>query len=101
MFAPGNHQLRRPCGSAEQPLPVFPTGAPPAWIPHACDDATVPSEYSARLYEALKLAKIPAELQIYAGGGHGLGIIKGLPVDQWPDRLKEWLQQQGWLTARR
>ncbi len=37
---------------------------------------------------------IPAEMHIYAYGGHGFALRptrKPAPVTAWPDRLKEWL----------
>lgn len=78
--------------------PVFPAGTPPAFIVHANDDGTVPAENSAQLYLALKKVKAPAELHIYAKGGHGFGMVKaGRAVDQWPERLRDWLDAQGWL----
>jgi len=77
--------------------PVFKAGAPPAFILHANDDATVPAEHSAELYTALKQAGVPAELHIFAKGGHGFGMLKANRViDQWPERLGEWLHAQGW-----
>lgn len=50
---------------------------------------------------ALKNVKVPAELHIYARGGHGYGIGKdGGPVATWPKRAEEWLLASGWLKAR-
>jgi acetyl esterase/lipase len=78
---------------------VFPADTPPAFLVHADDDPTVPAARSTAIFEALKRAKVPAELHIYSKGGHGFGIRKkGLPVDAWPDRMKEWLQLNGWLA---
>ncbi len=76
-----------------------PAGAPPLFLVHADDDKTVPAvSHSVRLYSAWKQAQIPAELHIYSRGGHGFGMSrKGLPVDSWPDRLRDWLALQGLL----
>jgi len=73
--------------------------APPMFIVQADDDKTVPTlDHSVRLYEAWKKANIPAELHIYSRGGHGFGMRKrGLPVDTWIDRLRDWLDVQGLL----
>ena len=50
---------------------------------------------------ALKEAKVPAELHIYAKGGHGYGLGKdGGPVATWPQRAQEWLAAGGWLKAK-
>lgn len=77
--------------------------APPNPMPllliHADDDKTVPVlPHSIRLYEAWKKAGAPVELHVYAQGGHGFGIHKkNLPVDSWPDRLRDWMASQGLL----
>jgi len=43
-------------------------------------------------YIALKKAGASAELHIYESGGHGYGLRKtGLPVANWPQRIKEWM----------
>lgn len=42
---------------------------------------------------ALKNAKVPAELHIYANGGHGYGLRRtDLPVTAWPKLVETWLQ---------
>lgn len=70
--------------------------APPLFITVANDDPA--SVGSAKLYLEWKAAKRPAELHIYAKGGHGFGMNKrGLPVDSWIDRFGEWLEAQGLL----
>ncbi len=76
-----------------------PADAPPLFMVQADDDKTVPPlEHSIHLYEAWKKAGISAELHIYSRGGHGFGMHKkGLPVDTWPDRFRDWLDLQGLL----
>jgi acetyl esterase/lipase len=76
-----------------------PADAPPMFLVHADDDKTVaPVDHSIRLYQAWKKAGIPAELHIYSRGGHGFGMRKrGLPVDTWTDRFRDWLGVQGLL----
>ncbi len=49
---------------------------------------------------ALKNAKVPAELHIYASGGHGYGLRRtALPVTTWPTSVETWLHTIGMLTA--
>ena len=68
---------------------------PPTFIVHATDDKAVPIQNSFQLYKALLDKKIVAELDTFAVGGHGFGMRKrGIPVDNWPELLKTWLQKQ-------
>ena len=40
----------------------------------------------------LKNAKVPAELHIYASGGHGYGLRRTeLPITEWPKLAETWL----------
>jgi acetyl esterase/lipase len=67
---------------------------PPTFIVHAQDDKAVPVENSLQLYKALKDASIPTEMHLYPHGGHGfsLAIGKG-QLENWPERLSEWLNE--------
>ena len=74
--------------------------APPLFIVHAQDDATVPAESSTRIFELWQKAKRSAEIHIYAKGGHGFGMrTRGLPVDQWPAALETWMKSLGMLES--
>jgi len=66
---------------------------PPTFIVHAIDDKTVPIANSEQLLKALQDLNVPAELHKFDIGGHGFGMRKrGIPVDNWPDLLKNWLK---------
>ena len=66
---------------------------PPTFIVHAIDDKTVPIANSEQLLKALQDLNVPAELHKFDVGGHGFGMRKrGIPVDNWPDLLKNWLK---------
>jgi acetyl esterase/lipase len=73
-------------------LDIHPTAqTPPAFIAQAEDD-TVHVENSTTYFLALKAVKVPAELHLYAEGGHGYGLRRTeLPVTTWPDRVEDWL----------
>ncbi len=72
---------------------------PPCFFAHANDDP-VNSENSVAMYLALKRAKVPAELHIFAAGGHGFGLRPtGKPSATWPKRCEEWLQALGILKS--
>jgi acetyl esterase/lipase len=81
------------------PHAMVPPDAPPMFIACASDDPLVPPLInSIRLYTLWEIAGIPAELHVYAGGGHGFGMSKrGLPVDHWIDAYGDWLRSQGLL----
>jgi len=64
---------------------------PPAFIVQAEDDP-VHVENSTVYFEQLKQAKVPAELHLYAKGGHGYGLRHTeLPVTSWPQLVEVWL----------
>jgi acetyl esterase/lipase len=53
------------------------------------------------MYLALKRAGVPAELHVYATGGHGFGLRPtSQPCSTWPARCEEWLRNQKWLEKR-
>ena len=71
---------------------------PPTFLVHAEDDHAVPVVNSLHFYEALQSNKVPSELHIYPKGGHGFGLHNPTTKDQWSDRLKNWLDGNGWLS---
>src|SRR5581483_5889316 len=77
---------------------AVPADAPPMFIAAATDDSLGLAPVSIALYEKWTGAKKPAELHMYAKGGHGFGMKKqNLPTDHWIDRFADWLELQGWL----
>jgi pectinesterase len=71
---------------------------PPVFLVHTEEDTTVPVENSIAFYQALRNAKVPAELHLFAKGPHGFGLAEGLgPTSEWPKRLEEWIKTHGWL----
>jgi acetyl esterase/lipase len=65
---------------------------PPTFLVQAEDDNAAHVETSLVYYQALKDAKIPAELHLYAEGGHGFGLRPTeRPISRWPARAEEWL----------
>jgi acetyl esterase/lipase len=72
--------------------------APPLFVVAASDDQFGLAPQSVAIYQAWVAVKKPAELHLYAKGGHGFGMNKqNLPCDTWPDRFADWLQMQGLL----
>lgn len=66
---------------------------PPTFMVLADDDHSVSPENSISFYRALKKNDVPAELHIFAKGGHGFGMTKhDIPVDKWPGLFADWLK---------
>ena len=70
---------------------------PPSFIVQAEDDP-VHVENSTLYFLELKNAKVPAEMHIYAQGGHGYGLRRtDLPVTRWPELAETWMRTIGVL----
>jgi acetyl esterase/lipase len=71
---------------------------PPTFLVHTSDDP-VKVENSLAFYAALRRSKVPAELHVFAKGGHGYGLRtdwqgeKNPPVSTWPTLLDRWLKR--------
>ncbi len=71
---------------------------PPTFLVQTEDDG-VHVENSLGYYGALKQSKVPAEMHLYASGGHGYGLRPtSKTVTTWPARAEEWLRSTGVLT---
>ena len=71
---------------------------PPMFLAHTADDP-VTCMSSVALFAALKKAGVPAELHVFAAGGHGYGLRRtDAPVTAWADQAATWL---GTWAARR
>ena len=86
--------------SKEKPDKLLPhltvtSNTPPTFLVQTEDD-NVGVENSLIYYLALKNAKVPAEMHLFASGGHGYGLR---PTEQivttWPKRAEEWLRNLG------
>ncbi len=76
----------------------IPSGTPPVLLVHASDDPVAGPENSLAMYQALTHANVPAELHVYAEGGHGFGVRKSTrPCSTWTERCVAWLKSQGLL----
>ncbi|MBI1404824.1 MAG: alpha/beta hydrolase fold domain-containing protein [Caulobacter sp.] len=75
--------------------------APPTFLLHAVDDASVPVGNSLQLEAALRAAGVSTELHLFEEGGHGFGLrfAKGKPVEVWPDLVLSWQRRHGFLPA--
>lgn len=77
---------------------IHPTSdTPPSFIVQAEDDP-VHVENATNYFLQLKRVKVPAELHVYAQGGHGYGLRRTkLPVTSWPKSAELWLHTIGVL----
>ena len=65
---------------------------PTTFLLHTTDDKAVPVANSLLFYQALERNGVAVEMHIYPEGGHGFGLGIGRGhLQQWPDRLKQWL----------
>lgn len=68
---------------------------PPTFLVQAEDDP-VHVENAVEYFLQLKKAGVPAELHVYAHGGHGYGLRPtGLPIAEWPALAEKWLKTVG------
>ncbi len=74
-------------------LDIHPDSKTPPSIIVQAEDDPVHVENSTTYFLALKQAKVPAELHIYAEGGHGYGLRPQAkwPVTTWPKTVEVWL----------
>lgn len=75
---------------------IHPTAqTPPSFIVQAEDDP-VHVENATVYFQLLKNANVPAELHLYAQGGHGYGLRRTeLPITSWPKLAETWFQTIG------
>jgi acetyl esterase/lipase len=80
---------------AENPF-LFQTDSPPVYLVHATTDK--PVEIAENIVADLKKLGVPARLDLFEQGGHGVGnliptrVQHGFPPTQWPDRMLQWLE---------
>jgi acetyl esterase/lipase len=75
------------------------TNTPPSFLVCGANDRPDISEGLPKVYLELKQDKVPVELHIYSGVGHGFGIrpTNTGAVAQWPELFDAWLKQNGFL----
>lgn len=77
-----------------------PGNAPPCFLLHAEDDASVPVANTLLLREALRAQNIATQTHLFPDGGHGFGLrlARGKSVEHWPDLFLHWLRYTGITT---
>ncbi|MDB5250250.1 MAG: esterase/lipase-like protein [Segetibacter sp.] len=70
---------------------------PPSFLVHAGDDKVVSVSNSIKFYEALNRNGVPADLHIYAKGGHGFGATP--TFDEWFTQCTNWMKSNQWISS--
>jgi acetyl esterase/lipase len=69
---------------------------PPMFILQAENDPVDDVRNSLVYYIALKKARVPVEMHLYAEGGHGFGLRPTkFPITKWPQLVETWLRTIG------
>ena len=72
---------------------------PPTFVLQAEDDPIDPVENSRVYHAALQKAGVPAELHLFAKGGHAFGLRRTeAPITHWPELVERWLHTIGMLS---
>ncbi|MRX10968.1 alpha/beta hydrolase fold domain-containing protein [Pseudoduganella sp. FT25W] len=91
--------LCRPGGKFDGSIRVT-ANTPPTFLLQAWDDPVDPVCNSLLYAEALDHAGVPAEVHLFAKGGHAFGLRdKEHPISSWPSLVENWLKDIGVLKA--
>jgi acetyl esterase/lipase len=72
---------------------------PPTFLLQAEDDHVDSVYDSLAYYIALEKAGVPAEMHLYAQGGHAFGLRPtNFPITRWPSLVEEWLHTIGMIS---
>ena len=81
-------------GHSLEPRMKVTKNTPPTFIVQAWDDPTDPICNSTEYARALSETGVPAEVHLFASGGHAFGLRPtGTPVDRWTGLLAAWLER--------
>ncbi len=87
--------LRTPDGKLNPNVPVT-NRTPPTFLVQAEEDDVDGVQQSLVYYGALLKARVPAEMHLYAHGGHAFGARRTkFPITDWPLLAETWLQTIG------
>jgi gluconolactonase len=91
--------LQLASGDLKGPEQTVGKDTPPTFLAVAHDDFLV--EDTVNSYLALKKAGVPAELHVYAAGGHGFGLRASNPppANDWTARLEAWMKYRKLLNS--
>jgi acetyl esterase/lipase len=82
-------------GTLNPNVPVSPD-TPPTFLVQAENDDVDGVQQSLVYFAALKKARVPAEMHLFADGGHAFGLRRTeLPITDWPRLVETWLETIG------
>jgi acetyl esterase/lipase len=74
---------------------------PPTFLLQAENDHVDGVNQSLVYYIALKNARVPVEMHLYAQGGHAFGLRRtDLPITAWPQLVETWLETIGMISRK-
>jgi acetyl esterase/lipase len=77
---------------------TFRRDTPPVFLVHATDDNIAPIELPRAIENDLKMLGVPVHMEVFGEGGHGVGDLIPLRINndfspaKWPDLFMSWLQ---------
>jgi acetyl esterase/lipase len=72
---------------------------PPTFLVQAEDDNVDGVNQTVAYYIALKKARVPVEMHLYAQGGHAFGLRHSkFPITGWPQLVETWLGTTGMIA---
>jgi acetyl esterase/lipase len=78
---------------------VVTSNTPPTFLLQAQNDPVDDVRNSMAYSLALRNAKVPVEVHLYAQGGHAFGLRRTkLPITEWPRLVERWLRTIGMLS---
>jgi acetyl esterase/lipase len=107
MIPPAAHEGSRRNLIGEAPTPEherayspqlnIPADAPPSFLLHAEDDASVPVANTLMLRDALRALGVETETHLFPDGGHGFGLrlARGRSVEGWQLLFHAWGRRRG------
>jgi acetyl esterase/lipase len=77
------------------------SNTPPTFLLQAQNDPVDDVRNSMAYSLALRNAKVPVELHLYAEGGHAFGLRRtNSPITAWPELVEKWLKTIGMIPGR-
>lgn len=71
---------------------------PPCFLIHTWEDTGVPAENSVYFYLAMRKARVPVEMHLFAKGPHGFGLGRQIEgTSTWPTLCQNWMKVSGFL----